>query len=195
MLRNLSTAPARCCVAHVVQKLAPRAVVVLSTPPCASVAALTADPCHVSTLGAGRLCSRGGEAVAAAAQGAGPQHMPQPAQAGAVAAGKAQHTRMHTHAHVAGLDTAAVCAGHELSMQLCLRPAMAGMALCCIRHDKHAGFSLQGACPALESLNLSGCPSLEYVLVQSNSLTRVDLSSCGSLSKVWAADCGLGWAA
>lgn len=80
-------------------------------------------------------------------------------------------------------------------MQLCLRPAMAGMALCCIRHDKHAGFSLQGACPALESLNLSGCPSLEYVLVQSNSLTRVDLSSCGSLSKVWAADCGLGWAA
>jgi hypothetical protein len=43
---------------------------------------------------------------------------------------------------------------------------------------------LQGSCPALESLNLSSCPSLEYVLVQSNSLTQIDLSNCGSLNKV-----------
>jgi hypothetical protein len=41
-----------------------------------------------------------------------------------------------------------------------------------------------GACPALEDLDLSGCPSLEYVLLQSHSLTTVNLSNCGALSKV-----------
>lgn len=90
----------------------------------------------------------------------------------------------HAHTRTRGWPGFSSCAGHELSLQLCLCPAIAGMVLCCRRHDKHAGFSLQGACPALESLNLSGCPSLEYVLVQSNSLTRIDLSSCGSLNKV-----------
>lgn len=44
--------------------------------------------------------------------------------------------------------------------------------------------SPQGACPALESLNLSSCPSLDYVLVQSSSLTQLHLHNCGSLTKV-----------
>jgi hypothetical protein len=43
---------------------------------------------------------------------------------------------------------------------------------------------LQGACPSLETINLSSCPGLEYVLVQSSSLTQVNLSNCGLLSKV-----------
>lgn len=43
---------------------------------------------------------------------------------------------------------------------------------------------MQGACPALETLTMSGCPSLQYVLVQSSSLTQIDLSNCGSLNKV-----------
>lgn len=48
----------------------------------------------------------------------------------------------------------------------------------------------QGACPSLESLNLSSCPGLEYVLVQSSSLTHVNLSNCGLLNKVTAVNVG-----
>jgi hypothetical protein len=44
--------------------------------------------------------------------------------------------------------------------------------------------SPQSSCAALENLNLSSCPGLEYVLLQSNSLKQVDLSSCGALTKV-----------
>lgn len=44
--------------------------------------------------------------------------------------------------------------------------------------------SPQSSCPALAMLNLSSCPGLEYVLVQSNSLKQLDLSGCGALTKV-----------
>lgn len=44
--------------------------------------------------------------------------------------------------------------------------------------------SPQSSCPALETLNLSSCPGLEYVLLQSNSVRQVDLSNCGALTKV-----------
>lgn len=50
--------------------------------PLTSVAGC-ADPCGQCTLGAGRLCSRGGQAVAAAAESRGLSRLPQPAQAGA----------------------------------------------------------------------------------------------------------------
>jgi hypothetical protein len=48
----------------------------------------------------------------------------------------------------------------------------------------------QGACPSLETLNLSSCPGLEYVLVQSSSLTQINLSNCGLLNKVTAVNAG-----
>jgi hypothetical protein len=44
--------------------------------------------------------------------------------------------------------------------------------------------SPQSSCPVLESLNLSSCPGLEYVLLQSNSVRQLDLSNCGALTKV-----------
>ena len=47
-----------------------------------------------------------------------------------------------------------------------------------------AELSPLGSCPSLEELDLSGCPSLEYVLLQSHSLATVNLSNCGALTKV-----------
>jgi hypothetical protein len=44
--------------------------------------------------------------------------------------------------------------------------------------------SPQSACPALDSIHLAGCPRLEYVLIQSSSLTHLDLSDCESAGKV-----------
>lgn len=41
-----------------------------------------------------------------------------------------------------------------------------------------------GSCPQLESLEAGECPSLDYVLVQSNTLKTLDLGACGALSKV-----------
>lgn len=46
------------------------------------------------------------------------------------------------------------------------------------------------SCPVLERLHLSGCPNLEYVLVQSSSLTQLDLSGCEALTKVCVCVCG-----
>jgi hypothetical protein len=48
--------------------------------------------------------------------------------------------------------------------------------------------SPQSSCPVLEALNLSSCPGLEYVLLQSNSLKQLDLSNCGALTKVAAGE-------
>lgn len=56
------------------------------------------------------------------------------------------------------------------------------MSACCHLHK--LVLSPQGACPALETLNLNSCPSLEYVLVQSSSLIQLNLHNCGSLTKV-----------
>jgi len=42
---------------------------------------------------------------------------------------------------------------------------------------------LQGSCPSLGTLDLSSCPGLEYVLIQSNSLKTIDLKGCALLSK------------
>jgi hypothetical protein len=39
------------------------------------------------------------------------------------------------------------------------------------------------ACPLLQTLNLSGCPALEYVLVQSQSLRTLELHKCPLLAK------------
>jgi len=39
------------------------------------------------------------------------------------------------------------------------------------------------ACPALKHLDLSFCKSLEYVLIQSTSLTELRLHNCGALGK------------
>jgi hypothetical protein len=44
--------------------------------------------------------------------------------------------------------------------------------------------SPDGACPRLESLDLSTCPKLTTVLVQSSSITRMSLHGCASLRKV-----------
>lgn len=41
----------------------------------------------------------------------------------------------------------------------------------------------EGSCPSLRYLNLSGCTSLEYLYVQSESLEEVHLSNCESLKK------------
>jgi len=40
-----------------------------------------------------------------------------------------------------------------------------------------------GSCPALETLDLAGCASLEFLLVQSSSLKSLDLAGCGGLTK------------
>ena len=40
-----------------------------------------------------------------------------------------------------------------------------------------------GSCPALETLDLSNCASLEYLLLQSRSLKALNLTRCGSLAK------------
>jgi hypothetical protein len=44
--------------------------------------------------------------------------------------------------------------------------------------------SPMSSCPQLEALDLALCPSLEYVLLQSSSITRLDLHRCGALGKV-----------
>ena len=40
------------------------------------------------------------------------------------------------------------------------------------------------ACPKLNSIDLSGCTGLKYVLLQSASLQSVNLSDCPALAKV-----------
>eukprot|EP00775_Hariotina_reticulata_P011065 gene11065-11221_t len=51
-------------------------------------------------------------------------------------------------------------------------------------HNVHTFvLSPQGSCPCLEALDLSNCPGLEYVLIQSNSLKAIDLKACALLSK------------
>jgi hypothetical protein len=47
------------------------------------------------------------------------------------------------------------------------------------------------SCPQLEALDLALCPSLEYVLLQSSSITRLDLHHCGALGKVGGRACPL----
>lgn len=40
-----------------------------------------------------------------------------------------------------------------------------------------------GSCPVLDELDAGECPSLDYVMVQSNTLKTLDLGGCGSLTK------------
>jgi hypothetical protein len=62
----------------------------------------------------------------------------------------------------------------------------------CGCHNLHKMvLSPQSSCPVLETLNLSSCPGLEYVLLQSNSVRQVDLSNCGALTKVGAEGAGM----
>lgn len=40
------------------------------------------------------------------------------------------------------------------------------------------------ACPKLNEVNLNNCRALDYVLIQSQSATRIDISKCGAVTKV-----------
>ena len=44
--------------------------------------------------------------------------------------------------------------------------------------------SPMGSCPGLKRIDASGCENLEYLFIQSRSLTDLDISNCKALKKV-----------